>query len=97
MFLIKSFILIPAYTYLPIVIHREHEVELGLKKKEQALPSTRIGTGAHACGLRCLSQCEGHPVGIHALPPVKVAPGQAVNQQLSCGYVGSHRDGMLVA
>ena len=29
MFLIKSFILIPAYAYLPIVIHREHEVELG--------------------------------------------------------------------
>ena len=40
MFLIKSFILIPTHVYLPIVIHREHEVELGLflSKRKEAKP-----------------------------------------------------------
>ena len=40
MFLIKSFILIPTHVYLPIVIHREHVVELGLflSKRKEAKP-----------------------------------------------------------
>ena len=39
-YLIKSFILIPTHVYLPIVIHREHEVELGLflSKRKEAKP-----------------------------------------------------------
>ena len=64
-------------------------------QKSGTLPSSGIGTGARNA-VRDL-QREGDPVGVHALPPVQVAPGQAVDQEFSGGHVGSHGDGVLVA
>ena len=57
-------------------------------------PILNSGTGAHTS--HCPLQGEGHPVGIHALPPVQVAAGQSVNQQLGRCYVGGYRDRVLV-